>query len=210
MNTDDTTANGTPNDGADDALSGLDGVIDELRADVPVSAEWRRSLAAALHEQRRPISVPMVGPRRVQLRPLVAAAAALGFVAVGALGATLLLGTNGATELATARPSDVESSASGIPTVGDSTRMGVRFSLVAPGARRVSVVGDFNGWDPSATPLELSSDGITWTTVMAMRTGRHSYAFVVDGEVTADPAAPAAPDDDFGIPNSLVRVSNIR
>jgi hypothetical protein len=32
------------------------------------------------------------------------------------------------------------------------------------------------------------------------------YAFVVDGDVTADPDAPRAADDDFGSPNSVVLV----
>jgi 1,4-alpha-glucan branching enzyme len=30
---------------------------------------------------------------------------------------------------------------------------GVHFAVWAPNASRVSVVGDFNGWDPSAHPL---------------------------------------------------------
>jgi hypothetical protein len=34
------------------------------------------------------------------------------------------------------------------------------------------------------------------------------YAFVVDGDVTADPAAPRAADDDFGSTNSVVLVSS--
>ena len=35
-----------------------------------------------------------------------------------------------------------------------------RFIVWAPNARGVSVVGDFNGWDPSATPMEWVEGGV--------------------------------------------------
>ncbi len=37
---------------------------------------------------------------------------------------------------------------------------GVAFAVWAPNARRVSVVGDFNGWDDRAHPMRLRSPGI--------------------------------------------------
>jgi 1,4-alpha-glucan branching enzyme len=37
---------------------------------------------------------------------------------------------------------------------------GVAFAVWAPNARRVSVVGDFNGWDERANPMRLRSGGI--------------------------------------------------
>ncbi len=37
---------------------------------------------------------------------------------------------------------------------------GVRFAVWAPNARRVSVVGDFNGWDERAHPMRLRSAGV--------------------------------------------------
>ncbi len=37
---------------------------------------------------------------------------------------------------------------------------GVSFAVWAPNARRVSVVGDFNGWDDRAHPMRLRSNGI--------------------------------------------------
>ena len=46
------------------------------------------------------------------------------------------------------------------PVVRDGTA-GVAFGVWAPNAERVSVVGDFNGWDPGADPLEpLDESGI--------------------------------------------------
>lgn len=84
----------------------------------------------------------------------------------------------------------------------------VRFVFTAPGAARVSLVGDFNDWDDSATPLHRTmADGV-WTVSVPLDAGRHEYAFVVDGnEWKPDPAAPLAPRSDFGAPNSVVTVA---
>lgn len=82
-----------------------------------------------------------------------------------------------------------------------------RFMLVAPGAKDVSLVGDFNDWDHSATPLvKVAHDGV-WTVELPLTAGRYSYAFLVDGHRwTADPGAPRAVGDDFGRPSSVVTV----
>jgi len=53
-------------------------------------------------------------------------------------------------------------------------------------ARTVSVVGDFNGWDAAATPLEPSADGTRLEAVVTLPAGRHAYCIVVDGETTLD------------------------
>jgi 1,4-alpha-glucan branching enzyme len=83
----------------------------------------------------------------------------------------------------------------------------VQFVLVAPEARNVVLVGDFNDWDPAATPLHRAPSGGAWTAALPLQPGRHRYAFVVDGvRWMADPTAPPAPDDDFGSPGSVVTV----
>ena len=82
----------------------------------------------------------------------------------------------------------------------------VRFMLVAPVAARVSIVGDFNRWDPRATPMRRLEDGRTWIVDVPLAAGRHVYSFVVDGGLTVDPAAPRAAEDDFGVPSSVVMV----
>ncbi len=43
-----------------------------------------------------------------------------------------------------------------------SGKQGVRFSVWAPAAKTVSVVGDFNDWDPQAAPLESLGDSGIW------------------------------------------------
>jgi hypothetical protein len=82
-----------------------------------------------------------------------------------------------------------------------------QFVLDSPRAARVSLVGDFNGWDPEATPLVRDSSSGIWTATVPLLPGRHVYAFMVDGTAwTLDPRAPTAQDPDFGTPSSVVLV----
>ena len=81
-----------------------------------------------------------------------------------------------------------------------------QFVLVAPRASSVALVGDFNDWDPARTPMRTSRDGL-WATVVPLAPGRYRYAFLINGrEWRADPSAPAALDDEFGTPSSVVTV----
>ena len=81
----------------------------------------------------------------------------------------------------------------------------LQFVLVAPQANSVSLVGDFNGWDPKRSPMR-TANGI-WAAVVQLAPGRYRYAFLVNGvEWRADPGAPAARDDEFGTPSSVVTV----
>ncbi len=81
--------------------------------------------------------------------------------------------------------------------------MSVQFVLVAPEARRVALVGDFNGWDPSAEPLRRDHTGI-WSGTVLLPPGRHAYSFIVDDSIwTPDPKAPMVEDADFDRPHSV-------
>jgi hypothetical protein len=83
----------------------------------------------------------------------------------------------------------------------------VQFMLVAPSANRVALVGEFNDWDPAATPM-LRVPGGAWHVALPLNTGRHVYAFVVDGTAwVADPQAPLAPERWFGARNSVLLVN---
>jgi 1,4-alpha-glucan branching enzyme len=82
----------------------------------------------------------------------------------------------------------------GAHRVGD----GVRFAVWAPAARAVSVVGEFNDWDPQRHPLERRDPGGVWEGVVAgVRDGAlYKYALVGPGGEAlawkADPFAFAA------------------
>ncbi len=79
------------------------------------------------------------------------------------------------------------------------------FRLKAPQAKRVSVVGTFNGWDPDAHPLHGPDRSGVWTLSLPLAPGRYRYMFVVDGVLwIADPNAVASQNDGFGGRNSLL------
>lgn len=94
--------------------------------------------------------------------------------------------------------------------VGPETRVAamsvVHFELVAPEASSVALVGDFNGWNPAASPMRRTGDA--WTLAVPVASGRHVYAFVLDGvRWVSDPGAPLAPENEYGFKNSVLVVS---
>ena len=83
----------------------------------------------------------------------------------------------------------------------------VQLVLRAPAASRVSVVGDFNGWDAHANTMTRDPASGLWSHTVALRPGRHVYAFVVDDSLwMRDPRSPEAQDEDFGRPGSVLFV----
>ena len=42
------------------------------------------------------------------------------------------------------------------------TKRGYHFAIWAPKAKRVNVIGEFNGWDPEASPLTCTQTGGVW------------------------------------------------
>lgn len=84
----------------------------------------------------------------------------------------------------------------------------VQFVLVAPDAKKVAVVGDFNGWDASHKAFQAQHrGGGVWSVTAPVPVGHHRYSFVVDDSVwVADPTAPRAVDNDYGMPNSAIVV----
>ncbi|HSJ64992.1 MAG TPA: isoamylase early set domain-containing protein [Gemmatimonadaceae bacterium] len=95
----------------------------------------------------------------------------------------------------------------GSSAAADSAHL-VQFVFVAPTAQSVSLVGDFNNWEMGATPLAAGPSRSVWTVRVLLPNGRHRYAFVVDDSTwAADPSAPPAAGDDFGVPSSVVTVT---
>ncbi|HZT15204.1 MAG TPA: 1,4-alpha-glucan branching protein GlgB [Gaiellaceae bacterium] len=66
---------------------------------------------------------------------------------------------------------------------------GVRFAVWAPNARYVSVVGDFNHWDPAASPLRPVDETGIWEGVVDEAEAGHRYKYHLDGHEKADPLA---------------------
>src|SRR5688500_15804889 len=211
----------------------LNEVGEELRQEVPVRAAWRARLLddvahspppSAHYEARsddderapdlplRAIALRNRG-RRILISPLAGVAAAALFTALGAGAAVATMSwrarTNDAASIAAAEQGARQAASTlGLPaSAGSADQEVVRFELAAPRASHVALVGSFNEWNPVATPLDRDPATGKWIVSLRLPPGRHVYAFVVDGDVTADPAAPRAADADFGSSNSVLLVA---
>ncbi len=82
----------------------------------------------------------------------------------------------------------------------------VNFLCIAPEAQSVFLIGDFNDWDPNATPMSKHYDG-SWQGQVNMSHGHHHYAFLVDGKMVNDPKAMGLARNLRGEKVSLISVS---
>ena len=153
--------------------------IAELREGFTVPEDWRAELLAKLPTSRR--------------RPAMVRWAPIGLAAALCLGVGLTMA--------------VKSRSKSMVETGVSSR--VRFSVHAPAAARVSLVGDFDRWDPAAMPMRRAEDGETWTVDVQLPPGRYVFAYAVDGTLKTDPTAPRAVEDDFGVPSSVIVVASL-
>lgn len=82
----------------------------------------------------------------------------------------------------------------------------VHFFYRAPQARVVCLVGDFNGWNPAAHPMQRQMDG-SWFLEAPLTHGHHQYLFLVDGAPTLDPNASGIARNERNERVSLIAVS---
>ena len=144
--------------------------------------------------------------------PRVSLAGAGALVAVAVVASLAVRG--GVTRYVAGGPAagSVAATAASAPTLAAGANralVAVQFVLDDARASSVTVIGDFNNWQATATPMRRIEQGQPWTAVAMIPPGRHQYAFLVDGtRWVADPRAPSADDADFGKPGSalLVRV----
>lgn len=211
-------------DSANEALTdrAVARAVDELRTEVLVRADWRNELLREVAAQPTPSRhlpssfMPEVRSRKpaflrsFAIHPLAALAACLLAMLAGVGGTVVYMRSSSAPSVvvsrADARAQVVPVANSESATNPDGQHKVIRFALVAPNATHVSIVGDFNNWNASATPLKTSRDGNTWMIDLPLSAGRHVYAFVVDGDLVADPSAPRVVDHDFGVQNSVILV----
>lgn len=198
----------------------LQRAVEELRAPVVARSEARASLRAALAAaaatatsgadapQPSGTVIPLSATRPRRSFGWLTDSRALRLSPVGVLAAaSLLIAATAAVTARVVRSAPTVAGSSATITAPPAGVQVVRFSLSAPQARQVSLVGDFNGWDPAATALQ-ERDG-TWTVVIPVAPGRHQYGFVIDGtEWIADPEAARTADADFGTANSVVYVGS--
>lgn len=191
----------------DDDIVKIDDIARELRQPVPVHRSFdervmRRVLSLPRHARAR-LWARLTTPRTITITPLgwgLAAASLVLFAALGMLHAKDDLHR-------AARP--IAKALFPAPSKAAAPQR-VQFVLVAPDAKKVAVVGDFNGWDASHAAYQAQKrGGGVWSVTAPVPVGHHRYSFVVDDSVwVADPTAPRVLDNDYGLPNSAIVVED--
>ena len=81
----------------------------------------------------------------------------------------------------------------------------VMFSLSAPEARRVAVLGDFNKWTADKYSMKKDENGV-WRRNAMIPAGRYEYRFLVDGQWWNDPKNDQTCWNCFGTQNNILDV----
>ena len=118
---------------------------------------------------------------------------ALGLVVLGTI---ILVGSVGCAKVKMVKPESPKSLA-GV----------VRFTILAPGAKQVHLVGSFNGWGKDALPMKIMDSSGLWLVDVPLKEGEHTFMYLIDGTRWITP--PLAEDfatDGFGQANGVVIV----
>jgi hypothetical protein len=174
----------------------------EARRPVAIDPAARERIMAAVRAEPLPrrrsvFWQSIVAPRSFTLSPVTSSLIAAGLIGIGVLAGALASNRDGRHTAGQVPPV-----AHGLP-VSDTV---VRFVFVAPNAGKVSLVGDFNDWDETRSPMMRADKDGLWSVTLPLSIGRHVYAYVVDGTWHVDPSAPMA-GDGFGHMNSVKLVS---
>ncbi len=183
----------------------LERIARELRrpvaVDATLDARVMDDVRALPRFVRRSVWSRLTSPRTVKVRPLPWALLAASLVLVAGLAGFIAV---------RALEEDSAPAVASLfrPAPPPAKQQRVQFVLVAPTARKVAVVGDFNGWDAAHTAYQAKHrGGGVWAVTAPVPTGHHRYSFVVDDSLwMADPTAPRAIDNDFGMPKSAIVV----
>lgn len=81
----------------------------------------------------------------------------------------------------------------------------VEFRFLRPAAQRVFLVGDFNGWNRAALPMQATGDG-WWACRLCLPEGSHQFQYLADGKSYLDYAAFGLERGPLGTWNSVVVV----
>jgi 1,4-alpha-glucan branching enzyme len=77
------------------------------------------------------------------------------------------------------------------------------FSIHAPEAEEVFLLGDFNHWDPVKHPMKKDKSDV-WKKGIMVSPGRYEYKFLVDGQWWNDPNNQDFCFNCFGTMNNVV------
>jgi 1,4-alpha-glucan branching enzyme len=80
------------------------------------------------------------------------------------------------------------------------------FSITAPDAMTVALVGDFTHWQQKPIRLQKDARGI-WHTTVELEPGPHRYRFLVDGQWRDDPECTLQVSNPYGGRDSVRQVA---
>lgn len=87
----------------------------------------------------------------------------------------------------------------------DSNQVEVTFVLPADSPQPLTVVGDFNQWNPTTNPFQRSSNGSYATTLVLDGNRRYAFRYLCrDGRWLNEGFADAFETNDFGTDNSIL------
>src|SRR5215471_13958867 len=136
-------------------------VVTDLAARERIMAAVR---AEPLPRRRSVLWERIVAPRSFTLSPMTSSLIAAGLIGIGVLAGALASNRDG-------RPPAGRGLlvADRLP-VSDTV---VRFVFVAPNAGKVSLVGDFNDWDETGSPMMQADKDGRWSVTLPLSIGRH-------------------------------------
>lgn len=82
----------------------------------------------------------------------------------------------------------------------------VTFSLIAPEAESVQVVGEFTDWEQEPLDLKKFKGGV-WKRTVSLEPGEYEYRLLVDGQWQDDPNCPLRQPNGFGSQNCVCVVN---
>lgn len=177
---------------------GLAGMIADMPDEVPppgITAAVMRQIQPKRISWRRKFVRRLMMPRPI-LPVQAVSAIAVAVLLVGGL--AFLKGFNTGREQLPATASMMEAGS-----------MAVAFVLDRPTARKVTLIGSFNNWNPEAYQMHRDNPQAPWRLSVDLPHGKYQYAFLIDDQkVVPDPNALWLVDDGFGNLNSTLIVEN--
>ncbi len=86
------------------------------------------------------------------------------------------------------------------------TSQGLLFVQPVNGSHQLCIAGDFNNWNPAATPLRQDENLSIWQACISVPPGRYRYRLVVDGQWVQDPYNSYVESNPFGELNNVVEI----
>lgn len=178
------------------SLRSVEPFDDQFETDLVSAIRADRAIEPRILPRARPLAPAWWRtPRTLHLSPLA------GLAMAASLAAIVSVSTFAAARSSATAPAPT------VAQVTHDTVNVVRFVFVGQ-AKTVSLVGDFNAWGAQPVALTPTGSNGTWTASVPLPSGRHEYAFIVDGQRwVADPFAPTT-SDEFNTNSSIITVGS--